>query len=111
VDFKTKYQMESAIGYADGEWTDAGIPRKAIERFSLTDEVSTVVYEYDQAELADEGSLHVVGTLNDGRWFFFTGSRDYTGWDCQGGYDVLVGSENEIMAQTPPDIRQTVWGS
>lgn len=40
----------------------------------------------------DEEAWIVWGQLNDGRWFFATGSCDYTGWDCQAHNDGSVAS-------------------
>jgi hypothetical protein len=55
----------------------------------------------------DEPSFCWVGRVGD-RWFYATGSHDYTGWDCQGGGIYVVMDDPAGLAShlTTDDVRR-----
>jgi hypothetical protein len=55
----------------------------------------------------DEPSFCWVGRV-EGRWFYATGSHDYTGWDCRGGgrYSIMDDAAALANHMTTDDVRR-----
>lgn len=44
-----------------------------------------------------ELDMQVLMELNDGNWAYLCAWNDYTGWGCQDGVDIYVGTREEII--------------
>ena len=84
-------------GEENGYWTDGSpnirpaIPNSSISLDIFTREDVTVIYHIEEGE-NDGPNWICIGKLKDGRYFSLEAGCDYTGWDCQAGGNVAIGT-------------------
>lgn len=91
-----KYYTAKTIKTERGKITTADI--KEIHEWFVSYHGVRWVNRYPETDgRGTELSMSVLCELNDGSWAWVTAWNDYTGWGCQDGVDIYVGTREEII--------------
>ncbi|WP_419832131.1 hypothetical protein [Endozoicomonas atrinae] len=86
-----------------GSWQTRGTPQPGMTEYSTECKDIDKVFSYQEGE-NDGDSWIMFGELKDGSVFHFSGSCDYTGFDCEGGGMMIVAPNWEDLFNHTIDV-------
>ena len=73
----------------EGDWEARGCPQPGMHEYKTECREIARVFSYQEGENEEESWI-MFGELVDGSVFHFTGGCNYTGFDCQGGGEMVI---------------------
>ena len=86
-----------------GSWETRGCPQAGMHEYKTECRELARVFSYQDGE-NDERPWIMYGELKDGSVFHFSGGCDYTGFDCQGGGEMIIAPNWENLFDNLTDF-------
>lgn len=80
----------------EGDWYVSGCPQPGMYEYTTECREIVRLFSYQEGK-NDSDSWIMFGELKDGSVFHFEGSCDYTGFDCQGGGQMVIAPDWENL--------------